>query len=41
MNIGEKYNKTNIHHQICIEKADFLVRFFVLAIYFTLCDVDA
>ena len=27
MNIDENYNKTNIHYQICIEKADFLVRF--------------
>lgn len=42
MNIGEKYNKTNIHHQICIEKADYfspLLCFFAFRLGVTNCEL--
>lgn len=42
MNIGEKYNKTNIHYQICIEKADYfspLLCFFAFRLDVTNCEL--
>ncbi len=42
MNIGEKYNKTNIHYRICIEKADYfspLLCFYAFRLSITNCEL--